>query len=268
MSREILELPAPPADARIAYGAGEHQFGELRLPAGPGPHPLAITVHGGFWRARYGLAYFGHCCAALADAGIASWNIEYRRIGHEGGGWPGTFQDVGAAADYVRQLAHSYALDLGRVVVSGHSAGGHLALWLAARGRLPASSPLVSAEPLALRGVVGLAALADLHLAWELGLSERVVGELLGGGPEHYPERYALTSPAELLPLGLPQVLLHGTLDEPVPIAVARSYVAAAQARGDAARLVELPGAGHFELVDPRTREWGLVLAALRAMLS
>jgi acetyl esterase/lipase len=268
MSREILDLAPPPADARIPYGPDENQFGELRLPPGPGPHPLAIAIHGGYYRARYGLAYFGHCCAALAAMGVASWNVEYRRIGNPGGGWPGTFLDVAAAADVLRDLAPSYQLDITRVLALGHSAGGQLALWLAGRRRIPAGSALWSAAPLALRGVVALAPVAELRLAWQLGLSERVVGELLGGGPEQVPERYRAASPAELVPLGVRQVVVHGSEDEPVPIGVARSYVAAAQAAGDDARLVELAGAGHFEIVDPRTREWGLVARAVTELLA
>src|SRR5215468_2517834 len=118
---DILERPAPPADRRIAYGAAQSQFGELRLPSGEGPHPLAIALHGGFWRARYDLAYFGHVCAALTARGIATWSVEYRRIGEAGGGWPGTFLDVARAADCVRELSPTFNLDLGRVFSIGHS---------------------------------------------------------------------------------------------------------------------------------------------------
>ena len=122
MSRDILSRPAPPAHERVKYGPAPLQFGDMRVPDGPGPHPLVIVVHGGFWRGRYDLTHAGHLCSALTDAGLATWNIEYRRIGDEGGGWTGTFQDVGMAADHVRKLKDSFSLDLNRVIALGHSA--------------------------------------------------------------------------------------------------------------------------------------------------
>src|SRR5579872_5792979 len=131
----VLETAAPRADARLRYGPDPLHFGDLRLPGGTGPHPVVVMVHGGFWRARFNLEYAGHLCAALAALGIATWNVEYRRLGDTGGGWPGTLLDVAAAADHLRTLAAPYHLDLSRVVAMGHSAGGHLALWLAARRR-------------------------------------------------------------------------------------------------------------------------------------
>ena len=159
MSDDIEALTPPAADVRrIAYGADRWQFGDLRLPAGPGPHPVVITIHGGFWRARYGLDYLRYVAAALSAAGLATWNIEYRRIGNAGGGWPGTFLDVAAAADHVRALATTYPLELGRVVALGHSAGGHLAYWLAGRHHITPGSPLYANEPLPLAGAVALAA--------------------------------------------------------------------------------------------------------------
>src|SRR5215207_4271510 len=119
MSREILELAPPPADLRVPYGCDEAQFGELWLPEGGGPHPVVVLLHGGYWRARYGLEYFSHAAAALRDERLAVWNVEYRRLGDPGGGWPGTFQDVGRALDALRGLAGRFPLDLGRVVRSG-----------------------------------------------------------------------------------------------------------------------------------------------------
>ena len=267
MSDSILAQPAPAADQRIAYGVHPLQFGDLRVPDGVGLHPLIIVVHGGFWRAKYDLAYMGHLCAALAVRGVATWNIEYRRIGDDGGGWPNTFLDVAHAADYVRELAPRFALDLTRVIATGHSAGGHLALWLAARHRLSAAHPLFTLDPLALRGVVSLAGVADLHRAYVLRLSQRVVVELLGGSPKNVPERYAAASPAALLPLGVRQILLHGTKDGPVPFEISAEYVQAARAAGDDATLIPLLGAHHFEVVDPTSREWSAVEAALLELL-
>jgi acetyl esterase/lipase len=251
----ILDLTPPPADARLAYGEAPQQFGDLRLPKGAGPHPVAIVIHGGYWRSAYGLDHIGNMCAALTRAGVTTWSLEYRRIGDPGGAWPGTAEDVLRGAEYLRNLAQRYPLDLTRVVAVGHSAGGQLALWLAAQHQIP------------LRGVVSLAGVADLHRAWELGLSRGAVAELLGGSPENQPKRYHLASPIELLPLGVPERLLHGTRDDVVPIEISRRFQAAAAAAGDDARLIELPDAGHFDLIDPRTRAWTQVEAAVRDLL-
>jgi acetyl esterase/lipase len=264
----MLEEPPPGADARMAYGDGLYQFGDLRLPAGPGPHPVAVVVHGGFWRAKYDLEHVGHLCADLARRGLATWSLEYRRVGHAGGGWPGTLEDVARGADFLRTLAGRYPLDLTRVVALGHSAGGHLALWLAARGRIPSGEPLASPHPLALRGVVALAGVVDLERAHALRLGDGIVETFLGGPPSAVPERYRLASPAALLPLGVPQVLVHGTEDDTVPFSLSAGYVERASALGDSARLVPLPDAGHFEVIDPRAREWAQVVEAVGSLLA
>jgi acetyl esterase/lipase len=263
MSLAILDRPVPPADSRIAYGLEARQFGELRLPPGPGPHPVAICLHGGFWRARYDLAYLGHVCAALTARGIATWNVEYRGIGHSGGGWPGTFLDVAHAADYVRTLAHVHSLDLDRVLTLGHSAGGQLALWLAGRRNIAPASPLHVPDPLRPRAAVALAGVLDLARAQELRLSDDVTHTLLGGTPEDVPERYAAASPITLLPLGVRQLLIHGTADDSVPFAMSERYAAAAATAGDPVTLLALPDTGHFEPVDPEACEWPMVLDAI-----
>lgn len=267
VSEDILTLPAPRANARIPYGAAPEQFGELRLPPGEGPHPVVVALHGGYYRARYGLDYMGHVCAALTAAGAATWNVEYRRLGNPGGGWPGTLLDVGQALDFLRTLAQRYALDLARVVAIGHSAGGQLALWLAGRHGIPTDSPVAEADPLPLHGAVSLAGVLDLRRGFDLRLSDDVIRQLLGGSPAEYPDRYAATSPIELLPLGMPQVVVHGTEDEHVPYELSQRYYDAARAAGDVADLVTLPGAGHFEVVDPRSREWPQVAEAVRRLL-
>jgi acetyl esterase/lipase len=266
-SEEILSLPAPAAGVvRLAYGLNRHQFGDLRLPSPQADalYPVVIGVHGGYYRARYGLSYFGHVMAALTEAGFATWNIEYRRLGYRGGGWPGTFQDVGTAADYLRTLAANYPLDLRRVLTVGHSAGGQLAAWLAARSRLAADNPLYMAQPIPVASVVSLAGVLDLRRAYLLRLSNGIVRRLLGGTPEQYPERYAAASPMDLLPLGVPQILIHGTEDSSVPYDFSASYQEAARAKGDNAQLITQQGAGHFEMVDPRSNEWRDVLHAVR----
>jgi acetyl esterase/lipase len=234
---------------RLAYGNDAHEFGEMRVPASAGPHPVAVVIHGGFWRAKYDLEYVRPVCEALTDAGIATWNLEYRRIGNPGGGWPGTLDDVAAGTDYLLSLSSRFHLDVSRVIAIGHSAGGHLALWLASRKRL-------------LTGAISLAGVVDLRRAWELRLSNTVVAEFLGGGPYEVPDRYDFASPIERLPFGIPQKLFHGTADDDVPFEIGERYVKAARLRRDRAELIPLEGAGHFELVHPRTKEFALVLAA------
>ncbi|MFP2925616.1 alpha/beta hydrolase family protein [Pyxidicoccus sp. 3LG] len=263
----VLEAPPPPADARIAYGSREHQFGDLRLPAGPGPHPVVVFVHGGFWRAKYDLEHAGHLCADLARRGFATWSLEYRRVGHEGGGWPGTLQDVGLGTDFLRTLAKDWSLDLSRVVAMGHSAGGHLAMWLGARHRVPVGGPLHPEDPLRLRGVVSLAGVVDLERGFHQRLGDGVVESFVGGAPQDVPERYRTASPAALQPLWLPQILIHGTEDDTVPVSMSEAYCARGHELGDPVRCVILPGAGHFEVIDPHSREWPQVVEAVRSLL-
>jgi acetyl esterase/lipase len=227
---------------------------------------VVVLLHGGYWRARYGLEYFGHAASVLRDQGLAVWNVEYRRLGNPGGGWPGTFLDVGDALDALRDLADRFPLDLGRVVTLGHSAGGHLALWATARHRLPDGDPLATPAPLPLAGAIALAGVSDLRRAWELQLSNAVVTELLGGSPETVGDRYRSASPFELLPLGVPQILIHGDADGHVPSEISERYHRAALAAGDPCELTVLPGAGHFEVVDPRTAEWRTVRAAVDSL--
>jgi acetyl esterase/lipase len=184
----------------------------------------------------------------LASRGFAVWNIGYRRLGAPGGGWPGTFEDVAAALDHlIAPLEEGVSLDLDRVVVAGHSAGGHLALWLAAESRRPELASRLRVRPLA---VAGLAPIADLRKLAALAAGSGAVAELLGGSPEAFPARYAAASPVERLPLGLPQLVLHGGMDEALPIDLSRDYVAAARNRGDDVRFLELPRAGHMDFVD------------------
>jgi acetyl esterase/lipase len=250
---------------RLAYGTDTLQFGELYLPTGEGPHPVVILIPGGYWRARYGLDLMNGLAEDLARRGFAAWNIEYRRMGNPGGGWPGTFQDVAQATDYLNELALTYNLDLKRVVPIGHSAGGHLALWLAARKRIPAASPISPrTEPLALTGAISLAGVLDLNQAYDLHLSNDAVVELLGATPSDAPERYAAASPASLLPLGIPQVLIHGTADDNVPIQVSQSYAAAARAAGDTLAYFEPEGVDHFDVINAETEVWTLTMQELQ----
>src|SRR6266851_8281932 len=206
------KISAPITPLRLAYGPAPLQFGDLYVPIEPGLYPIVILIHGGYWRARYGLDLMNSLAEDLAKRGYAAWNIEYRRVGNPGGGWPGTFLDVALATDFLRKLAPSYKLDLQRVVPIGHSAGGHLAFWLAARPRIPSDSPLAGssvaaregeqAAPLPLAGAISLAGVLDLETAWRLHLSNNAVVELLGAKFPKAPDRYAAASPAAMLPLG------------------------------------------------------------------
>jgi acetyl esterase/lipase len=244
-SDDILSLAAPRVDARVAYGADGNQFLDLRLPMGKGPHGLAICIHGGYWRAKYDLGYMGHLCAALTARGITTANLEYRRVGNAGGGWPGTFADVRAGYQFLLQNARKYELDARRMVVMGHSAGGQLGLCLAAHEK-------------GVKGVVSLAGVVDLQQSYALHLSNDAVVEFLGGTPAEVPDHYREADPMKLA-IGARQWLVHGAEDDVVPPAFSRDYVGAKQKMKEDARLVEIAGAGHFEVVDPRSGAWKAV---------
>lgn len=267
---ELQRMPLPPPGQRIAYGRAPQQFGELRLPdTGKGPFPVMVLVHGGCWSAEYDYVYMTRLAAWLTQRGLATWTIEYRRVGDEGGGWPGSLLDIAAATDALRGMAATAPLDLRRVYAAGHSAGGQLALWLAARHKLPPDSPLHSTNPLPLRGVLGLAAITDLE-RYRVGPPDSchaAVDGFMGGTPAAVPQRYAQASPLHLLPLGVPQVLLQGMRDPIVDAAPVGTYVAAARKAGDQVREVKLPGAGHFETAVPYAVTERAFREALRRLL-
>lgn len=268
---DLASLTGSPPDWRGQYGSDPTQYGELRLPAGLGPHPVVVLLHGGCFMAPYASAnYLGPLADALKGEGIATWNLEYRRIGDPGGGWPGTYLDVGSGVDHLRGVAESRSLDLNRVVVVGHSAGGHLAMWAASRGRVVLGSELSTSDPLQVRGVINLAGPLELsedidHYEGECG--QPVISALIGGTPQTHPDRFAEVSPRARLPLGLPQVLIWGQHEEFVPHALAEQYVRRAQAAGDAVRLIVVENAGHFELASPNTVSWPEVYGAIKALL-
>jgi acetyl esterase/lipase len=269
--RDVDKLPSRPADHRIAYGMDSLQFGDLRLPNGPTPHPLVIVIHGGCWVSRFAtLQNTAALSDALRDAGVATWNVEYRRLDHPGGGWPGTMADVAAAADHVRTLAKRFPLDTTRVIAIGHSAGGHLALWLGARGRLPSGSPLYAAQPLKLNAAVALGGpgdLADFTTYAANICGSPVIERLLGGTPTSVPDRYAQASPRALLPLGTKQLLIVGVDDRVMPEGARNAYVEAATMAGDSAAAVVVPGA-HFEVIAPTSSAWPTVRDAILRLLS
>ena len=269
---DLQVLPRLPPEHRLAYGDDPNQIGELRLPAGRGPHPVVVLIHGGCWKAEYAtlgdLAPMGD---ALKAEGIASWNVEYRRLRQPGSGWPGTYLDVGRALDHLRQLPSAYSLDLSRVAVLGHSAGGHLAMWAGTRQRIPPTSALHVANPLPVGGVINLAGTIDMReniARMEAECHDTVVSSMLGGPPSSFAERYREVSANTMVPLGVQQVLVWGEHEQFVPLALARSHVNAATKAGDRARVIVVPSMGHFELASPRSSAWPTVLDAIRSLLA
>jgi acetyl esterase/lipase len=248
---------ARPADRRVRYGAHALAFGDLWLAERrDGPAPLVVYFHGGCWLARYDL---GHACAtaaALADEGYGVWLPEYRRLGDDGGGWPGTFEDVAQAIDHVRTIGVAEpSIDARRVVLAGHSAGGQLALWAATR------SPVV--------GVLGLAAISDLETyGAAAGSCNASVTPLLGGTPAEFPDRYRTFSPVERIPLGVRTVLVHGGDDAIVPVEMSEAYGAKARGAGESVEVKIVPGAGHYDLVSPRAGAWAIVVRALQSLFA
>ncbi|MFZ3592397.1 alpha/beta hydrolase [Streptomyces sp. BH104] len=268
--QDIVEwLPPKPADRRIRYGADPLNFGDLRLPtrAAPEGHSVVVFVHGGGWSANWNMAYGDPLVAAFTDAGVATWSLEFRRVGHEGGAWPGTFLDVGAGLDHLRELAAPYHLDLNRVVVVGHSSGGHLGVWAAGRHCIPANSPLYAHDPLPVRGVVSLSGALDLSYR----LEDPTIRRLLGADTDGVTEaeaRLGAASPMQMLPLDIPIKLVIGSADERrYLISDARHFTERATRLGDTVDLSCLEGANHFDVVDPHGPAWQVAAEAAFELL-
>ncbi len=228
----------------MRYGDDPSQLADLHLPAGSAAWlPVAVVIHGGFWHADYGYDLGTSLAVDLAEHGWAAWNLEYRRVGG-GGGWPTTFVDVAAGIDALATVGQHAAhgrLDLARVAAVGHSAGGQLAVWAAARPDLPAGAP--GAVPrVRLRGAVSQAGVVDLADAAQRGLGGGAVQAFLGGEPSERPDRYRAASPVSRLPIGVPVALVHGDADPLVPIAQSERFVAAAEARGERVALTPVAG--------------------------
>ena len=258
-SSALSSFPNPPADHVIAYGQNDLQFGELRLPSGQGPFPVMVLIHGGCWLSAYDIAHIRKLAAAFTKEGIATWTIEYRRVGDPGGGWPGTFDDVDAGADHLATLAGQFNLDLDRVIVAGHSAGGHLAIWLANR---PSQWP-AQIQPTA---VLALAPAADLAWLHQQQVCGNVIDKLMGGSPEQYPQRYQAASGTQRLPLQVPQYIVIGQHDKSwAP--VGHMYVEQARQHGNSPQVINASESGHFEMIDPDSTTWPLVLQAAKTAL-
>jgi acetyl esterase/lipase len=271
---DILSRPVPSADHRIPYGAGPYQFGDLWIPPTRSPSPLVVFLHGGWWRSEYDLGYAGHLCAALKKDGIASWSVEYRRVGETGGGWPTTFQDTAAGFDFAATLAKRYPLDLSRVITMGHSAGGHLAFWLAGRHHVDPHSEIYEPRPqVPLRGAIALAGAVDLRLTIDLSgyftyaHDKHEIYDLMGGRPADLPVRYKAGNPGDLLPFHVPQVLIQGTADDEIPPELPSRWNEMSRRLGDNATVSMVPSADHFDVVDPESRAWGTVRDSVRKMV-
>jgi acetyl esterase/lipase len=223
---ELLTRPKPPGDARIAYGSDALQHVDLWLPKGKGPFPVVVMVHGGCWRSRIAAADIMNWVADdLRTRGIAVWNVEYRGV--DQAPFPATFEDVAAGADALRDAAAQYKLDLHRVIAVGHSAGGHLALWLAARPGIATASPLHNDHPIKLRAAISLGGLPDLEAASVPPgdtCGADVVPLLVGQPTAERPNVFADTSPAILPQPKIPVTLINGSVDRIAPPAFAEAY--------------------------------------------
>lgn len=256
MSDEILSRQPPPADLRLSYGADPNQFMDLRFPPQKDksrPSPVVMNIHGGFWRAKYSLDHAGHLCAALTALGLATANLEYRRVGDHGGAWPGTFEDIRSAYQFLLQNAQKHNFSTEKIVVMGHSAGGQLALCLAAH------------EP-AVKNVISLAGVVDLQRAYQLHLSNDAVVEFLRGTPSDVPDHYREADPMQLSLPRARQWLIHGSDDDVIPPEFSRSYVTTKQKsrQKEDAHLLEIKGADHYDLIDPRSKAWSQVQKTVR----
>ncbi|HUI29622.1 MAG TPA: alpha/beta hydrolase [Candidatus Acidoferrales bacterium] len=252
----MQKISQPYSVHTYSYGSLDSQEGDLYLPHVLRPQVLCL-LHGGFWRMPYGRDALSAIAKDLVAGGYAVWNIEYRRVGAPGGGWPETLHDAASAVDHLAALVDDgIELDLNRVIVAGHSAGGQLALWTAARNKPANISSPVRVRPVA---AAGLAAITDFARAYELNAGKGAVNEFLGGSHGQYPDRYAAASPIELLPLGVKQLIIHGVNDEVLPIDLSRSYAAAAQASGDCVEFVELPDTGHMDFLDPGSKAYSVL---------
>lgn len=265
---ELKARPRPTTPHRIPYGSDASQFVDLWLPDGPGPFPTVLMIHGGCWQAKVDtIGLTNYIAEDLKRRGIAVWNVEYRSIDQEGGGYPGTFLDVAAAADALRTHAAQYKLRTDNVVAIGHSAGGHLALWLTARRKIAASSELAANDPLQVSSVVSIGGLPDLEevqAAKGLGCGPDCIPLLVGAAKRTNP--YHDTSPAALLPLGIPYWVVDGDKDTIAPMSSGQSFHDKATLNGDRSTLKIIEQTGHFDLIAPETKAWAYVADLLKEL--
>lgn len=259
---DYINLKHVPPDHRLSYGKHSEQFGELYLPKENGPHPTIILIHGGCWQAQYSLSTLAQLSKALTKLGYAVWNVEFRRLGN-GGGFPTTFEDIALSADFLNTMAEKYTLDLSSLTAMGHSAGGHLALWLAGRHHLPRNSALFSDSAITIQRVISLAGIPDLVAGVEQNICRGACQDLVGGLPNEVPEQYQQASPHYLLPLNIPHWHLVGALDPLVPASYIEPFIQKAKLQDNNVNFKVIPNIGHFEMVMPDTTSWKFIKEAL-----
>ena len=267
---DYLALSGPAPTATFAYGAAPSQFAELFRPAGAGPFPVVVLVHGGCWTVQFGgIRQMHNVAGALAARGIAVWNVEYRRADEPGGGYPGTYQDINAALDKLASEAARHQLDTRRIVAMGHSAGGQLVQWMAGRSKIAPTSALFHPNHLPVPSIISLGGLADLRHEQDLIKSScgRDMVQLAGSPSAQRPDIYADTNAADLMPNGSRTVLITGALDTISPPRVAYAYAARSQAAGDQARVLILPGASHYDEIAASSPAWTLILPVIEQAL-
>lgn len=255
---------------KLTYGNQPSQFGILRLPDMSGKCPVVVTIHGGLWKAKYGLEEISPLDEDLTKRGYATWNIEYRRVGEPGGGWKGTFHDAVDSVNFLTQLEKDFPLDLSRVVIVGHSAGRHLALWLASRINKPNRNEMDYFLQISIKGAISLAGVSDLETMWEIDAQNGIdspVANLIGGTPKEFPDRYRFASPIEQLPMNIPQILFHGDSDADVPVELSLGYYRKGVDLKDQVDLTILPKTDHFTLIDPFSAAWESVVDSLNKLV-
>ena len=267
---DVLKIPTEAADHRISYGTDQFQFGDLRLPSTEGPHKVVVIIHGGCWvSAIADLTLMDAMATQLTKDGYATWNLEYRRIGDPGGAWPNTFLDIAKGINFLREIAPKYNLDLDHVVVTGHSAGGHLSLWQGLQEQIPEDSDIFHPDPLPVSGIVSLAGIVDpnTYLLREGSSCGSHVDELLGGLPEDQPQRYVEGSPIALLPTNIPTVLITGQQDETVPLRHILPYYEKAKASKSKIKNIAVDNAAHFEVISPGSTAWPAISKSIKKLI-
>lgn len=258
--------PKPEPTRVVAYGPEPLQYAQLWLPEGPGPYPVVVLIHGGCWTTSMAdLTYLNYAAEDLRQRGLAVWSVEYRGVDQPGGGYPGTFQDVSAALQRLVDEAPIAKLSLDHLVVAGHSAGGHLALWTAAQHRIAADSPLHTDHPIAIAAVVNIAGIPNLKTDTHTACGADVIGQLTGRPTAARPDIYADTSPTALLPLGVPQVVIHGVDDDTVAPSIGEAYAKAARAAGDQV-VVKTPPGDHVDEIAPGQAAWAVAAETIVAL--
>ncbi|MBX2805172.1 MAG: alpha/beta hydrolase [Hyphomicrobiales bacterium] len=265
---DLTDRALPEPTIELTIGGGDTDVVDLWLPEGDGPHPVVLMVHGGCWqKAIADRTLMNYAAEELRQNGFAVWNVEYRGVDESGGGYPGTFADVALGADALKFFAEQYNLNTNNVIAYGHSAGGHLALWLAARSRLPAWSPLVTDNPLPINAVVNTGGLADLEASEPVTLDSclaAIMDDLTGAPSTERENVFSDTSPAELLPFGVEQIAINGDSDHIAPPSLGKAYTAKAIAAGDLAGIIVVPDTGHVELISPGTEAFDRTIEVIK----